>query len=309
MRYGTGLKYLICRMVMVGVLTLVAFCCDEASGACKENGGQEGMMFGLLSAQEIVVEGRAGPDIGVNPSDIRQRAVENAQQQVLLDGVRPLIHPVVFSRETDYLRKVLVPKKNEALSGVEVVSEGEAEGGAFRVIVRAFVQRDRLEEILLRNLPSRKVVVITTDISGGRTGKGHILRYELTAFLNKKGYEVVDPHLQGDVPSQRFFSLLRAGDREAPKIIGLYFLAATVMEGSIGTAYSQETAGIFSSRSHGSMRVYKASSCKGPVSFSVQGIKGFGSDRGKSVSDATHKGAAALSVKAVKSLSEGKRKK
>jgi hypothetical protein len=308
MRYGTVLKHLICRMVMVGVLTLVAFCCDEVSGECKEN-GQQGLAFKNLSAQEIIVEGRAGPDVGGGSSDARQRAVENAQQQALLDGVRPLIHPVVFSRETDYLLKVLGPKKNEALSGVEVVSEGEAEGGAFRVVLRAFVQRDKLEEILLWSLPSRKVVVVTTDISGGRTGKGHILWNELTAFLNKKGYEVVDPRLQRDAPSQRLFSLLRAGDREAPKLIGLYFLAATVMEGTISTAYSQETSGIFSSRTHGSMRVYKVSSCKGPVSFAVRGIKGFGSDRGKSVSDATHKGAVTLSAKAVKSLSEGKHRK
>ncbi len=301
MRCGTGLKGMIGRAVVVWAVVLTAVGGLGGSGACGEITGIRTPTHAILPVVENIVEGRAPADGGDDALAARQKAIENAQHQALLDGVRPLIHPVIFVRETDYLIKVLERVKNEAIREAEVVSESREEDGVYRIVMRSLVKRTVLEDALLGNLPSRKVIVNVSDISSAGRGRGHILRNELGAHLRKKGYEMVDPRLQGDAASRRLFSLLRAGDREAQKLLGLYLLAATIMEGSLHAAYSQETSGIFSARAYGSMRAYKAAG-RTPASFAVQGVKGFGGDKASSVSDAMHKAAAILSQKAVKPL-------
>jgi hypothetical protein len=303
---GTELKHLISRTILAGIFALLIFCCSERNGMCQAGNGPLVVTYGVVP-EEIVIEGNARLEDGEDLSLVKQRALENAEGQALLDGVRPWVHPVVFSRETDYLLKALLPKKNEVLGPIELISEGWTETGIYMVTIRTGVRRDRLEDMLAGSLPPRGIVVMTLDRSEGKPLKRHILQGEVTALLKRKGYEVVDPRLF-DVSSRRLFSLLRAGDREAPKFLGLYFLAATIVEGSLDAAYSQETSGIFSSWAQGSLRIYKRGG-KEPVSVTVKGIKGFGGDRNRSVINALEKSAAVLSVKATKSISERQRKK
>ncbi len=310
MRKGVGFERMVHLSVLVGIFAFSVLCFSEGNGICQPNGGPQGMVNAVLVAEEITFEGSAKLESGEDPSQGMQRALHNAEDQALLDGARPLIHPVVFSRERAYLLKVLRPRKNEVLAFVEPVSEGLTEDGVYRVIIRAGIRRDRTDrigEMLAANLPAKRIIVMTADRTDGRPSKGHIFQDELAGLLKKKGYETIDPKGMTDDKSRRFITLLRRGDREAPKLLGLYFLAATIMEGSMNSVYSQETSNIFSSRSQGSLRIYRAG--KEPASFAVKDIKGFGSDEKKSGLDAESKGSAILAARAVKSISEKERKK
>ena len=250
---------------------------------------------------EVFSEGRARLKGGEDIQTARARAVVEAEKEALLGALKQLVHPEVFFQEKDYLLKLLMAKKASLfLEPGLIVGEG-AEADAYVVRMNARISREGMEDMVMRFAGARRILVSVSDNLDGKPSKGHVLGGTLAAAARSRKYKVI---YQGDFADEKtrvLASAYRAGDRDAGKALGLYLLAATIIEGRVQAVYSETTGDIHSSRAEGSLRVTKIGGER--VSFSVKDVKGFGSNERRAGADAIRKASVILSSKTVKSLS------
>ncbi len=294
------------------ILTVALFLCTGYFALCRANVGQEVFVQSPggshLVPETVTVEGKARVRQGENGPHARVRAVEDAQRNALIEAVRPLIHPVVLSREKETVLRILIPKKGSILTETEITGEQQPEPDLYTVFMKTKLARDRAEDILIRGLPlAKRVIIITSDRWDGKPSDSRTLDRHLASLAIKKGYGRVDPGALTDGHSGGVLPALHSGDAEAVDRFLVYFLVSAVVEGRVGAVFSEETRQIYSSRAEGTIRVYKARG--GAGSFAVRDVLGFGSNEKKSGTDAIGKASAILASKTMKSLSGGQKKK
>jgi hypothetical protein len=256
--------------------------------------------------EDITAEGKARLAEGGDVLEARARALEDAEQEAMLDAVRPLVHPVVFSRERAHLLKILMPRKGEVFGAMEIMAEGMVDGDTVGVQIRARVKREPIEDILAKGVHAKRLVVVLTEEANPKGSGRHVFVGEFASAARKKGYEIADLGGPGGDRWRMLMGQVRRGDREAVRRLCVYALAGAIVEGDVRAAFSEETKEIYSSRASGSISVRRVG---GTVrSFTARDVKGFGSNGRKSCIDATQKASMLLSSKAVKSL-PGRQKK
>jgi hypothetical protein len=255
---------------------------------------------------DVFSEGKTKLKAGENLQDGRARAVIDAERDALLGALKQVVHPMVFSYEKDNVVRVLMAKKGSLFPEPGLIVEEGAEADTYIVRMSARISRDRLENVLMKYVAARRIILSVSDNPDGKPSKGHVLGSSLATAARGRGYRVIYPGDFADEKTKTLAAAYRSGDREAGKALGLYLLAATVIEGRVSAAHSEVTREIYSSRAEGSLRVTKIGGER--TSFSVSDVKGFGSNEQKAGTDAMRKASVILSSKSVKSLS-GRQKK
>jgi hypothetical protein len=300
------LKESIIWAIPPALIFLLALYCGICSAGSGDGGNLRNEGGAPSVSGEIVFEGRAEPGSGTKGPDVKGMAVADAEGNALLEAVRPMVHPVLFIRERDFLLKVLMKRKGDILEGAHIVSEGGTESGGHKVLMAAHLRSDVAENVLLPRLATR-IIFLTPRGEDGKPSKGNSLGSAVSSLARKRGLKVVDLAGLYDERTKSLISALRSGDREGALPLYLYLLAGAVMEGRVTAAFSEKTGEIYSSRAEGSLCVARAG--RDSVTFAVHGVKGFGSNERKANLDAGLKASAALSSKAIKSFSGRQKKK
>jgi hypothetical protein len=257
-------------------------------------------------ALEVFSEGRVHMAAGGNIQNGRAKALVEAEKQALLEALRQLVHPEVFFREKNYVLRILMARKASLfLEPGLILGEGQ-EGDGYVVRMNSRISRERLENVLMRTIAARRILVSVSGSVDGRVSGGHALGGALASAAQARGYRVIYLGDFGDEETKALATACRSGDREAGKALGLYLLAGALIEGRVQAVYSEATSDIHSSRAEGNLRVTKAGGER--ASFSVKDIKGFGSNEKKAGADAIQKASVILSSKTVKSLSGRQRR-
>jgi hypothetical protein len=296
--------------ILLLVLAGVAFLCTINSPVCRanvlENAEPEVYQGQAPLPLDVFSEGKTKLKAGENLQDGRARAVVDAEKEALLGALKQVVHPAVYSHEKDNALRLLIAKKSTLFLEPGLIVEEGAEADTYIVRMSARISRDRLESVLMKYVAARRIILSVSDNPDGKPSKGHVLGSSLAAAARVRGYRVIYPGDFVDEKTKTLAAGYRSGDREAGKALGLYLLAATIIEGRVSTAYSEVTREIYSSRAEGSLRVTKIGGER--ASFSVSDVKGFGSNEKKAGTDAMQKASVILSSKSVKSLS-GRQKK
>ena len=248
---------------------------------------------------DIASEGRALPRKGEDPAKARQRAIADAERNAFLAVLKPLVQEKIFAEEQNSLGKILMIKRGAILAGPGLVVEEREEAGACVVDMTLPVLANRLHEVVMSVFASRRAVLLSAQ----GEGLGSALRSRARAG----GFRLMDFGEFSDEKAKTLLAAIRSGDKESGKALALYLLAGSVIEGRVNSSFSEVTGEVFSARAGGSVRVTRLG---GPsATFSVGGIKGFGSNEKKARLDAAGKASAALASQAVKSLSGRQKRK
>jgi hypothetical protein len=292
--------------ILAGVVFLSAVECAVCRADGPENAGPQVHQEQAAAPLDVFSIGKTRLKAGERMEDARAKAVADAEREALLEGAKQLIHPTVFFREREHLLKALFAKKDSLFLEPGLIIEEWTEADTHMVRMSVRISRERMENVLMKYVASRRIIATVSGDLDGKPAKGHVLGSALSAAARRTGYRVI---YLGEVADKKTLALARAfrtGDREAGKALGLYVLAAAMIEGRVSTTYSEVTREIYSSRAEGNLRVTKIGG--EPAHFAVKDVKGFGSNERKAGVDAMEKASVILSSKSVKSLS-GRQKK
>ncbi len=293
-------------IIPAGMVLFLALWCGVISA---ETGTAHGIpdQGGIASGSgEAVFEGRAEPGKAAKAPDVKGMALADAERNALLEAVRPVVHPVIFEREKDFLARVLTPGKGRILDGAQVVAEEATDSGGFRVTMKARVRGDVAEEVLLKGL-ARRTILMSGGTADGKTVKGYWPGAALSSSLRRKGYTIVDLAGVNDEKTKGLMAALKAGDRETGRPLFIWLLAGSVIESHLSASFSEKTGEMYSSRATGYARIARPAGDRAVLA--VRGVKGFGSTKAKASLDAVDKASSVLAVKVVKCYSGRNKRK
>ena len=254
-----------------------------------------------VSAREVICEGKVEMTKGESVESARERAMEEGRRQAILEAARPLVHPVLFSREGEYIGKVLAPHRSEILGETRVLREESGCGGTYGVRLAVMVMDGPVADLLAKGVHKKRLLIAFPEKGEGRVYGSGSLKEGFVSLAKKRGFQTVDLPAGAGSGLSSAPALPGGPDKEAVRRLCTYYLAGAVIKGSLHTAFSEETAGIYSSRAGGTLRIDKIGGTTATVA--VTDVKGFGSNEKKACSDGAHKASAMLAAKAMKSLS------
>lgn len=293
-------------IILAGIVIMSGAVCAVCRADGPESAGTELYQDQAALPLEVFSTGKTRLTAGETMEAARAKAVADAEREALLGAAGQLVHPIVFSREKQNLLKVLKSKKETLFLEPGLIIEERVEGDMLLVRMNARISRDRMETALMKGIAARRIIAAVSGGVDGKPAKGHVLGGALSAAAGRAGYRVTHLSEVADRKTTGLVKALRSGDREAGNALGLYLLAATMIEGRVSAAFGEVTREIYSSRAEGSLRVMRLGA--EPAFFSVKDVKGFGSNERKAGADAMQKASVILASKTVKSLSGRQRK-
>ena len=297
--------------VFLVILIGIVFLCTAERSQCRADAVEGAAIPAIYQepvspALEVFSEGRARMAAGGNIQDGRAKAVVEAEKQALLEALGQMVHPDVVFHERNYVLRALMVKKGSMFIEPPLILGEGPEGDSYVVRMNSRISRERMENILIKTIAARRILVSVSDSVDGRSSGGHALGGAVASAARARGYRVIYLGEFRDEQTRALAVACRSGDREAQKALGLYLLAGALIEGRVQAVYSEATSDIHSSRAGGSLIVMRAGGER--TSFSVKDVKGFGSNEKKAGADAIQKASVILSSKTVKSLSGRQRR-
>jgi len=250
----------------------------------------------------ITAEGSASILKSDDREDAKEKAIEMAKHEAVMKVVGLSVNHEIVAWEKEHLSRIFKGKMDELIDHYKIMAENSGEDGFYRVKITAKIKEDAVKTVLMKNLFDDRVIVVTSEKNLGKTLKRHILEHELIKLAKNKGYAIVDYRAIRNKRVSDLVSLIRQGNTEAVKKLGLYYLTDTVVVGYAETEFSQQTKDIYSANATGQVKIHKIGSQKEILSLTKHQAKGFGSNKEKAGIDAIGKGSVVMSQEAMKSL-------
>lgn len=236
--------------------------------------------------------------------EARSKAVQEAKIKAVLKVAGLYVSSEMLNKEMASIIGAFKPRINEAIEHYKIVSEVKGEDGFLRVKISAKVREDTVKDIIIKNLNDDRMIVITSEKNLGRPLVRQILEHELIRTAKGRGYEIVDYRTVKDTTVQKLVSLIRQGNTEAVKKLGIYYLTDIVVVGFVQTAFSEQTKDIYSAKATAQVKIHQIGSKREILSFTKHDETGFGSNTRRAGIDAIQKVSSMMSDNVKKSLPE-----
>jgi hypothetical protein len=225
----------------------------------------------------------------IDIEEAKEKALEKAKNEAVLKVIGLYVNSETLSKEKTALIKGFSPKQNEIISEYKIVSEERGEDGFYRVKISSKIREDAVKALLMLNLKDDRVIVITSEKNMRNVLKRNVLEHELIQKIKGKGYTIVDYRTVKNRTVNKLVSLIRQGNTEAVKKLGIYYLTDYVVAGFVETEFSQKTKDIYSAQATGQVKIHQIGNKKEIVSLTNHNMKGFGSNADKAGIDAIKK--------------------
>lgn len=244
------------------------------------------------SIPEIEITAASGRESIAKSDDneeARANALAKAKEEAILQAVSKYVNPEILHDEKERLLNVFSPRQDDIIDRYTVTSEKKGEDSIYRIKISAEIRDDIIKSLLMKNLYDNRVIVITSEKNLGNPMKRHILEHELIDRIKEKGYSIVDYRTLNTEKVRRLVSLIRQGDSESVKRMGIYYLTDLMVVGYIESEFSEVTREIYSAHATGQVKVHRISDRKELASMTIYSIKGFGSNEEKAGLDSLKK--------------------
>lgn len=293
--------YKLVGLWMVLLLFLIyasAHAAEVVSGSRAEGSKQEksGSLLDMLSG------GSASILESMDAEAAKENALEKAKNEAVLKVIGLYVNSETIEKEKANLLKSFKPKQSEIISEYKIVSEERGEDGFYRVKLSSKIKEDAVREFLMNNLMDDRVIVITSEKNIGTFIKRHVLEHELIARAKNRGYSIVDYRTVKNKTVSNLVSLIRQGNTEAVKKLGIYYMTDYVVVGFVETEFSQKTKDIYSSNATSQVKIHQISNKKEVISRVEHNLKGFGSNAGNAGINAIKKISAKIAEDSMKAM-------
>jgi len=234
--------------------------------------------------------------------EAKERALKIAKDEAILKVVGLHISSEILTKEKENILKYLSPEQDNIIKESKIVSENQGEDGFYRVKISAKVRDDLVKSLLMKNLYDDRVIVVTSEKNLGNYLKRHILEHELIKRIKEKGYLIVDYRTIKNDTVRDLVSLIRQGNTESVKKMGVYYLTDIVVVGFVESKFSQQTKEIYSAYATGQVKIHQIGNKKEIASLTKHNVKGFGSNEEKAGLDAIKKLSLEMAEESIKSL-------
>jgi len=225
----------------------------------------------------------------IDVEEAKEKAIEKAKTEAVLKVIGLYVNSETLAKEKTGLIKGFRLKQDEIISEYRIVSEERGDDGFYRVKIFSKIREDAVKGLLMQNLRDDRVIVVTSEKNMRNVLKRNVLEHELIQKIKGKGYAIVDYRTVKNKTVNNLVSLIRQGNTEAVKKLGIYYLTDYVVAGFVETEFSQQTKDIYSANATGQVKIHQIGNKKEIVSLTKHNMKGFGSNTDKAGIDAIKK--------------------
>jgi len=205
-------------------------------------------------SQEIVVQGGEGVEVlaegmaalpAAGGADIaRDQAINDALRKAVEQAVGTFINSETKVENFQLLSDRIYSQSTGYVSSYRIVTEG-LEGALYRVVVRARVKTDNLENdlaaigILVKEQGRPRVMVVVKDVTAGLDALGAdqmnqtMLETRIIDRFQSKGFPVVDAATVRENLAKEQLKKILAGDQQAAAELGLRSGAEIIIAGTV----------------------------------------------------------------------------
>lgn len=234
--------------------------------------------------------------------EAKEKALKMAKDEAILKVVGLHVSSEILSKERENLIRLFSLEYDNIIKEYNIISEDSGGDGLYRVKISAKVRDDLVRTLLMNNLYDDRVIVVTSEKNMGKPIKRHILEHELIKRIKEKGYLIVDYRTIKNDTVRDLVSLIRQGNTESVKKMGVYYLTDIVVVGFVESKFSQQTKEIYSANATGQVKIHQIGNKKEIGSLTKHKVKGFGSDEEKAGLDAIKKLSLEMAEESIKSL-------
>lgn len=234
--------------------------------------------------------------------EAKEKALKMAKDEAMLKVVGLHVSSEILSKERENLIRLFSPEYDNIIKEYKIISEDSGGNGFYRVKISAKVRDDLVKSLLMKNLYDDRVIVVTSEKNLGNYLKRHILEHELIKRIKEKGYLIVDYRTIKNDTVRDLVSLIRQGNTESVKKMGVYYLTDIVVVGFVESKFSQQTKEIYSAYATGQVKIHQIGNKKEIASLTKHNVKGFGSNEEKAGLDAIKKLSLEMAEESIKSL-------
>lgn len=225
----------------------------------------------------------------IDVEEAKEKAIEKAKTEAVLKVIGLYVNSETLAKEKANLIKGFRLKQDEIISEYRLVSEERVEDGFYRVKISSKIREDAVKALLMQHLRDDRVIVVTSEKNMRNVLKRNVLEHELIQKIKGKGYTIVDYRTVKNKTVSNLVSLIRQGNTEAVKKLGIYYLTDYVVVGFVETEFSERTKDIYSAHATGQVKIHQIGNKKEIVSLTKHNMKGFGSNADKAGIDAIKK--------------------
>lgn len=187
---------------------------------------------------ELLAEGAAA--ITTTPDIARDQALKDALRKAVEQGVGTYVNSETRVQNFELLSDRIYSQSSGYVSSYRIVSENQ-EAGLCRVVIRAKVKLDRIEDDLTaigilvaeQNRPRLMVVVKEVAASGTPTLDRELVETAIIAAFQAKGFPVVDQATVEQNLTREELRAILSGDNQAALAAGLRAGAEIVVAGTM----------------------------------------------------------------------------
>ncbi len=292
------------KLVVLWMVLLLILIYSGAHGADVVSGGKADVQKKEISGTllDMLSGGSASILENIDVEEAKEKAIEKAKTEAVLKVIGLYVNSETLSKEKANLIKGFRLKQDEIISEYRIVSEEKGGDGFYRVKISSKIREDAVKALLMQHLRDDRVIVVTSEKNLGNPLKRHVLEHELIGRLKGKGYTIVDYRTVKNKTVNNLVSLIRQGNTEAVKKIGIYYMTDYVVAGFVETEFSQQTKEIYSANATGQVKIHQIGNKKEIVSLTKHNMKGFGSNADKAGIDAVKKISVRMSVSSMKDM-------
>ncbi|MEO0085578.1 MAG: flagellar assembly protein T N-terminal domain-containing protein [candidate division WOR-3 bacterium] len=187
---------------------------------------------------EVLAEGAAA--ITTTPDIARDQALKDALRKAVEQGVGTYVNSETRVQNFQLLSDRIYSQASGYVSSYRLISESQ-EAGLYRVVIRAKVKLDRVEDdleaigILVTEQGRPRVMVVVKELAAGAVPKldRELVETAIVAAFQAKGFPVVDQATVEQNLTREQLRAILAGDNQAAMAAGLRTGAEIVVAGTM----------------------------------------------------------------------------
>jgi len=187
---------------------------------------------------EVLAEGAAA--VTTTPDIVRDQALKDALRMAVAQGVGTYVNSETRVQNFQLLSDRIYSQASGYVSSYRIISENQ-EAGLYRVVVRAKVKLDRIEDdleaigILVAEQGRPRLMVVVKEVAAGTETSldRELVETAIVAAFQAKGFPVVDQATVAENLTRDQLRSILAGDNQAAMAAGLRTGAEIVIAGTM----------------------------------------------------------------------------